>query len=138
MYKKLRAAVEKTAGRKMCAPTDFNYLSEDICEKTRITINPMTLKRFWGYFSNQETRNPRRFTLDVLCLYVGYQDWDAFIHDSTANVEIESDFIKNKCLYVSTLEHRTNCALLGIQTDVLQSDMMVTGSLPCWSRLTAN
>ena len=104
MYKKLRAAVEKTAGRKMCAPTDFNYLSEDICEKTRITINPMTLKRFWGYFSNQETRNPRRFTLDVLCLYVGYQDWDAFIHDSTANVEIESDFIKNKCLYVSVLE----------------------------------
>ena len=35
---------------------------------------------------------------------MGYQDWDAFIHDSTANVEIESDFIKNKCLYVSTLE----------------------------------
>lgn len=107
MYKKLRAAVEKTAGRKMCAPTDFNYLSEDIYTKTRITLNPMTLKRFWGYFSNQETRKPRRYTLDILCLYVGYQDWDAFVHDSTANVEIESDFIKNKCLYVSTLVPQT-------------------------------
>ena len=70
MYKKLRAAVEKTAGRKMCAPTDFNYLSEDICEKTRITINPMTLKRFWGFLVIKKLE-----TQDVLLLMCSVSMW---------------------------------------------------------------
>ena len=78
---RLRLAVEQTAGRKMRTNRDFELLAESICEKTKAKISPTTLKRIWGYVS--EDVRPRPYTLDQLCLYVGYEDFDAFIrHDA--------------------------------------------------------
>ncbi|MBQ8127587.1 MAG: hypothetical protein IJ176_04215 [Prevotella sp.] len=79
---RLRLAVEQTAGRKMRTNRDFELLAESICEKTKAKISPTTLKRIWGYVS--EDVRPRPYTLDQLCLYVGYEDFDAFIrHDAS-------------------------------------------------------
>lgn len=72
---KLREHIERTASRKICTPRDFIYLSDDIRVRTQILISQSTLKRFWGYVDGVE---PRRSTLDALCVYAGFLSWEAF------------------------------------------------------------
>ena len=74
--KQLRRAVERTLGRKMQTNKDFDCLADSIYEKTHDKISTTTLKRLWGYLSESVT--PRRYTLDQLAHFVGYDDFDAF------------------------------------------------------------
>ena len=74
--KQLRRAVERTLGRKMQTNKDFDCLADSIYEKTHAKISTTTLKRLWGYLSEGVT--PRRYTLDQLAHFVGYDDFDAF------------------------------------------------------------
>ena len=74
--KQLRRAVERTLGRKMQTNKDFDCLADSIYEKTHAKISTTTLKRLWGYLSESVT--PRRYTLDQLAHFVGYDDFDAF------------------------------------------------------------
>lgn len=74
--KQLRRAVERTLGRKMQTNKDFDCLADSIYEKTHAKISTTTLKRIWGYLSEGVT--PRRYTLDQLAHFVGYDDFDAF------------------------------------------------------------
>ena len=74
--KQLRRAVERTLGRKMQTNKDFDCLADSIYEKTHAKISTTTLKRLWGYLSEGVT--PRRYTLDQLAHFVGYDDFDTF------------------------------------------------------------
>ena len=73
---RLRQAVERTAGCQMRTNKDFDSLSEHVYATTHAKISTTTLKRIWGYLS--ENVNPRTYTLDQLCQYVGYDDFEAF------------------------------------------------------------
>ena len=74
--KQLRRAVERTLGRKMQTNKDFDCLSDSVYDQTHAKISTTTLKRIWGYLSEGVT--PRRYTLDQLAHFVGYDDFDAF------------------------------------------------------------
>lgn len=73
---KLRELIEGVIERKMKTPKDFEYLSECIFDKFHEKISPTTLKRLWGYLS--ETTTPRKTTLDILSMFVGYDNWKDF------------------------------------------------------------
>ena len=101
-YKALRIAVEKTIGRKMCTPLDYAFLAKSIHEETSETISTTTLKRFWGYLDKSKVYTPFKFTLDILSIYVGYKDWEAFKTQLNANVE--SAPVKNNVIYSTSLK----------------------------------
>ena len=73
---KLRELIEGVIERKMKTPKDFEFLSECIFEKFHEKISPTTLKRLWGYLS--ESTTPRKSTLDILSMFVGYANWKDF------------------------------------------------------------
>ena len=73
---KLRELIEGVIERKMKTPKDFEYLSECIFEKFHEKISPTTLKRLWGYLP--ESTTPRKYTLDILSMFVGYDNWKDF------------------------------------------------------------
>jgi hypothetical protein len=99
----LRNAVEKSVGQKMNTPKDFDILAHRISMSTHKYISPTTLKRFWHYLEESENYVPRLFTLDLLSMFVGYQNWDAYCQFSTANKTIHSDFVKSPNLYTTSL-----------------------------------
>lgn len=72
----LRLDVERTAGMRMQTNKDFDCLVASIYDKTHTKISATTLKRFWGYLS--EDVAPSRFTLNLLSQYVGYEDFGTF------------------------------------------------------------
>lgn len=74
--KELYKLVERTAGRRIQTPRDFDWLAEQIRLRTNEPISPTTLKRLWGYID--EPVKPRKITLDILSQYVGYVDYEAF------------------------------------------------------------
>lgn len=85
----LRLAVERKAGRKMQTNKDFDCLSESIYDQTHAKISTTTLKRIWGYLSEGVT--PRRYTLDQLARFIGYDDFDAFSASLETDKAPESD-----------------------------------------------
>ena len=87
--KQLRRAVERTLGRKMQTNKDFDCLADSIYEKTHAKISTTTLKRLWGYLSEGVT--PRRYTLDQLARFIGYDDFDAFSASLETDKAPESD-----------------------------------------------
>ncbi|MBO7468277.1 MAG: hypothetical protein J6T94_11435 [Bacteroidaceae bacterium] len=77
----LRDAVERTIGKTLETNRDFKNLSNSIYDKTRASISATTLKRIWGYISESVT--PRRYTLDQLARFIGYDDFEAFCANQT-------------------------------------------------------
>lgn len=82
---KLRELIEAVVERKMKTPKDFEFLSECIFEKFHERISPTTLKRLWGYLP--ETTTPRKSTLDILSMFVGYDNWKNFCRAYTESTE---------------------------------------------------
>lgn len=68
--------VERVAGREICTPRDFDWLSGLIYGRTHELVSASTLKRLWGYLDSNI--KPRLFTLNVLSQFVGYHDYEAF------------------------------------------------------------
>ena len=85
----LRLAVERKAGRKMQTNKDFDCLSDSVYDQTHAKISTTTLKRIWGYLSESVT--PRRYTLDQLARFIGYDDFDAFCANIETGKEPKSD-----------------------------------------------
>lgn len=74
--KKLIEAVEVNFGKSLKVGSDFEKLASEIWNKCEEHLSPSSLKHLWGFFSNME--KPKRNTLDVLSLFVGFQNWDGF------------------------------------------------------------
>lgn len=100
MYEALKKRVEKVVGRSMVTPRDFDYLAMRLFDANKVCISSTTLKRFWGYI---EGCSPRRQTLSLLSQFVGYGGWEQFCEHSSVGGVIESDFILNNAINVSSL-----------------------------------
>ena len=85
----LRNAVERAVGKPLETNKDYENLSNSIYDKTRVSISTTTLKRIWGYLSESVT--PRRYTLDQLARFIGYDDFDAFCANLETGKEPVSD-----------------------------------------------
>lgn len=72
----LRASIEEAVCRRIETPKDFRFLTEQIYGQTREVISPTTLKRLWGYLSEEVI--PHRSTLSILAHFAGYASWDDF------------------------------------------------------------
>lgn len=112
IYIKLQKALEKAVGRSMITPRDFEYLSSCIFVTTKENVSSMTLKRFWGYMGEKNKRQLRLSTLNILVQMIGYTDWATYYKDSSANGNIESDFLKNKSLITNSLPKGTIIRLM--------------------------
>lgn len=75
----------------------------DIYDSTHELMSATTLKRFWGYIDKGKDYKPFRHTLDILSRYVGYKDWEAYCVQSSANNDVNSDYLNNNRLYTTSL-----------------------------------
>ena len=98
---KLKQLVEVSIPRKIKTPADFVYLSGVIFERCGETISETTLKRIWGYIEGYDTT--RFHTLSILAKFVGYNDWDDFVKENTADPNEQSEEIMQKCIYTKNL-----------------------------------
>lgn len=98
---KLKQLVEDSIPRKIKTPADFVYLSGVIFERCGETISETTLKRIWGYIEGYDTT--RFHTLSILAKFVGYNDWDDFVKENTADPNEQSEEILQKCIYTKNL-----------------------------------
>ncbi len=110
-YDALRQRVERTCGRKMLTPKDFQFLSAQIYALTNQTVSAPTLRRLWGY-QDKGRFTPREFTLSILSQYVGYKSWDAFCNSSSATGLSQSDYLNNNRLYTTSLINDDRITLL--------------------------
>ena len=82
----LRLDIERMVGRPMRSPKDFDLLAELIYRRLHEVMSSMT---------------PRESTLTVLARFLGYADWQAYLHRTG---EPESGHILGRWLDVTTLE----------------------------------
>lgn len=100
----LREQMEKTIGRKILRPRDFEYLSQLIFKQTKESVSISTLKRFWGYVASSNSW--RVNTLDILSAFVGYSSWDGFKEyvDNVPASSAESNIVLGERLLAQDLE----------------------------------
>lgn len=77
MNDELLQIIKAETGLSMRHNNDFLTLSSAIYRKTKERVSPTTLKRMWGYVSDQKSQ-PRNSTLDILARFLGYDDFYAF------------------------------------------------------------
>lgn len=73
---RLRRAIESYIGRPLRTPSDFDWCSLMIMERSGERISSTTLKRLWGYLNEGHT--PRFSTLSVLARFLGAWDWETW------------------------------------------------------------
>lgn len=106
LRERIKGLIEQKIGREVHVTTDFRNLSETILMETKKYISVITLRRLWGNLSDGRYNTmPRRFTLDILAQFVGYEDWDSFLlaDNSDENV-IYSYFVLDNELLAADLK----------------------------------
>lgn len=76
LYRSLRSQIEKYIGKEIKMRRHFDMLAETVFIQTRQMLSPTTLRRFWGY--QEADVSVSRHTLYVLCMLLGYSDWDQY------------------------------------------------------------
>ena len=89
MQEKLKYEVERITGHQLRVSRDFEELSHLLLLRTHEWLSPTTLKRFWGYLSNEKVET-RPHTLDVLARFVGYKGYDDFCSHADSSDEVQS------------------------------------------------
>jgi len=102
----LRKELELALGKKLKTPADFEFCVGAIWERLHQNISPTTLKRMWGYIEGADTT--RLSTLNMLCLYLGYSDWDGFCQHLEEQSESQSNEMINPTLLSANLTIGTN------------------------------
>jgi len=87
-------AVEKKYTKTLNTSTDFEEFSLRLKKETRSEISPSTLKRLWGYVNDRHT--PRMNTLDILSVYVGFENFKGFCDWLKQSVRYNSSFFGTK------------------------------------------
>lgn len=83
MIEKLKNSVEKKFGKKITCQKDCKVLSNNILEFQGEYISPATLRRVFGFLITNS--NPSRVTHDILCRYVGFENWEQFVDSNQEN-----------------------------------------------------
>lgn len=99
----LRKELERSLGKKLKTPADFEFCVGAIWEQLHQNISPTTLKRMWGYIEGADTT--RLSTLNLLSHYLGYSDWDGFRRHLEENSESQSNEMINPTLLSSSLHN---------------------------------
>ncbi|MGN0235752.1 MAG: hypothetical protein ACI4BD_05525 [Paludibacteraceae bacterium] len=84
---RLRMAVEKKYGH-MNSTLRIQLFAE---EELKNALNADTIRRIWGV-RHTNSQTIYRSSLDILCRYVGYPDWDIFV-DQTNNEKADSGWV---------------------------------------------
>lgn len=85
----LMQEVENVIGHRLTEAGDFEQLSHLLLSHTRERLSPTTLKRLWGYLSNEKVTT-RRHTLDVLSRFVGYRSYEDLCNHISDAKEVQS------------------------------------------------
>lgn len=88
----LRSQIERAVGMGMKTPKDFDILTSMIYARTHSMISSYTLKRFWGYLHSGDIR---KSSLNTLCQFIGYIDWNAFTNSNADVNSSEFNFSKS-------------------------------------------
>lgn len=95
----LQTDIENALGRKLQTPKDFDFLRERIYARQHMLISRTTLMRIWGYV--EEDVKPRKSTLNILTQFLGYRDWNEYLHNSFLPKEQQSSPVLNRRLSVA-------------------------------------
>lgn len=98
----LRNAVEQKFGTKILSPRHFVALSENIGDTAREYLSETTLQRIWLYKKGYDTVSVH--TLNVLCHYAGFLDWDSFCNQFRAESPVESYMFEKRSLDLDRLK----------------------------------
>lgn len=98
----LKSLVEKKYSRRLSTTTDFEEFSVVLKKSRQETVSPSTLKRMWGYV--HDTHKTRKFTLDILARYVGYDNFDMYVAWLKTNTRYNSSFFNERQLTCAGLE----------------------------------
>lgn len=99
---KLINITNKTIGFTPRTPTDFNILNLLIKKKNDTTISVSSLKRIWGYVNYNSFPSPN--TLNQLCRFNGYNDWNTFLKENDIIDENDiSEYLCNSLVYADSL-----------------------------------
>lgn len=82
----LKQRIEQTFGQKVLYPFQCHALAGSIAERTGQSLGVTTLKRLFGFTTGKH--NLRRSTLDILCKYIGSQNYDLFEKNFRYDYEI--------------------------------------------------
>lgn len=77
MIERLKVSVEKKFGKKITCQKECKLLSINILDTSGEYISPATLRRLFGFLLTNS--NPSRVTHDILCRYIGLEDWEQFL-----------------------------------------------------------
>lgn len=86
----LKSLVEQKYGRLLSTTTDFEEFSLCLDRHLQQSISPSTLKRIWGYVN--DSHKTRKFTLDILARYIGYDNFDSFVKWLKTSTRYNSSF----------------------------------------------
>lgn len=85
-YAQLRKEVEHVLGFSLQMYGDFARLENAIIQRQREHISSTTLRRFWGYQSDQASVL-REASLDVLARFVGHLSWKDYLEADSRQTE---------------------------------------------------
>ena len=87
-FKTLKSLVEKILSHPLKTSKDFAELHDKMQDSNGETLGTTTLKRIWNYIGGDNAL--RESTLDVLCRFVGYSDWNTFVADCCGETDRET------------------------------------------------
>ena len=88
-------------GKRLVTPADFTDLVGAIEHDTGVHVGITTVKRLWGYVSNDSRL--RDGTLSVFARFVGYRDWTAFREAVREAAGTDSEFLTDRQITASGL-----------------------------------
>lgn len=97
------ADIKKKSGLSLDKTKDFQILASDIENRTGRHLGVTTLKRMLGYINDD--RKSYEYSLNTIALYLGYNDWAAYIKALQFNSFID---YKDDSIYIHTLSIGTN------------------------------
>lgn len=97
----LKHLIEDCYGKKLQTTTDFEEFSVRLTKKTGEKVSPSTLKRIWGYVSDEH--NPRAVTLDALSRYIGHESFYRFTKWLKTSTRYNSSFFNAQQLVANDM-----------------------------------
>lgn len=97
----LKLAVEMELGTPVKTPRHFSALSFEIEEHNKEYLSDTTLQRIWKYKAGYNTVSIH--TLNVLCRYIGYPNWETFCKFLKEQNTSESDMFTGRIIDIKKL-----------------------------------